>query len=97
MTVGDFSSQKLGHYFGILLGRHFVPDDFDGSVDELRPALKDLSHHATDVFCGHSAKLRLSQRETEAVAAIWLTLRREVIKKILVIEGDVNERKWHVP
>jgi hypothetical protein len=97
VAVGNFSLQGTRHYLGILLGRHFITDDFDSFVDELRPAFKNSSHYSTDVLYAYSAKARIAEWEGEAVAPIWLALRREVIQEILKVKGNVNKRKWHVP
>jgi hypothetical protein len=44
VVVGNFPFQDTRHYLGIILGRHFISDDFDAFVDELRAAFKDLGH-----------------------------------------------------
>jgi hypothetical protein len=36
VVVGNFPFQDTRHYLCIILGRHFIADDFDGFVDELR-------------------------------------------------------------
>ena len=42
--MGNFPFQDTRHYLCIILVGHFITDDFDGFVDELRVAFKDLGH-----------------------------------------------------
>ena len=50
VVVGNFPFQDTLHYLGIILGRHFITDDFDGFVDELRAPFKDLGHFKAPRF-----------------------------------------------
>ena len=87
MAVSDFSSQNERHNFRIGSGWHFVPNDFECFVDKLWPTFKDFSHHTPDVFCGYRTQARIAERKAEAVAAIGLTSRREILQEILVVKA----------
>src|SRR5215469_5953573 len=94
MAVSDLPAQKTRHYFCVLFSRHFVRDDLDCFRAELRRAFKYRRHNATYVFCSDCAQLCIPERKTEAVAAIRLTSRGEIIQEIFVIKRNVNEREW---
>ena len=95
MVVGHLSSQHTRHNLGKLLSAHLVADNFYGCPKELSPVLKNRCNHATCVVNRQSCERRFSHREAESVVAVGLPLRREIIDKILEVEGNMNKREWH--